>query len=395
MIKTLGEICRFYAGTGFPKKYQGLKTGKYPFIKVGDISNNVSLGYQEIKVVANYVDDEIVNILKGIILPKNTIIFAKIGEAIKLNRRALTSQDSLVDNNVMGIKGDINLISPTYLYYFLCAQKLDRFAEATTVPSLKRSTIAKIKIDIPSTKEQHQRLDKLRLIDYLIKIKYSQLEKLDLLIKSRFVEMFGDPIQLNHCNYSMEPMPKVCTIIDGDRGKNYPHDNDFSPEGYCLFLNTKNVTSSGFNFDHITFITKKKDLQLRKGKLNYGDVILTTRGTIGNLAYYSRDIPFSNVRINSGMVILRLNHELMNERFFMSQFKLKLPYILDNISSGSAQPQLPISTMDKIMMIVPPLELQENYAEFCKQIDKSRLAVQKSLDELEILKKSLMQQYFG
>lgn len=186
--------------------------------------------------------------------------------------------------------------------------------------------------------------------------------------------MFGDPIQLNHCNYSMEPMPKVCTIIDGDRGKNYPHDNDFSPEGYCLFLNTKNVTSSGFNFDHITFITKKKDLQLRKGKLNYGDVILTTRGTIGNLAYYSRDIPFSNVRINSGMVILRLNHELMNERFFMSQFKLKLPYILDNISSGSAQPQLPISTMDKIMMIVPPLELQENYAEFCKQIDKSRLA---------------------
>ncbi len=75
-------------------------------------------------------------------------------------------------------------------------------------------------------------------------------------------------------------------IIDGDRGVNYPKKENFSPEGYCLFLNTKNVRPDGFVFDEMNFITKEKDGQLRKGKLQRGDVVLTTRGTVGNTGYY-------------------------------------------------------------------------------------------------------------
>ena len=94
-------------------------------------------------------------------------------------------------------------------------------------------------------------------------------------------------------------------IIDGDRGKNYPKQGDFAPEGYCLFLNTGNVTENGFNFSRCSFIAEEKDNALRKGKLEREDVVLTTRGTVGNVAFYDERVPFKHIRINSGMVILR------------------------------------------------------------------------------------------
>jgi type I restriction enzyme S subunit len=94
-------------------------------------------------------------------------------------------------------------------------------------------------------------------------------------------------------------------IIDGDRGKNYPPQNEFSQNVYCLFLNTKNVRQKGFDFSECQYISKERDELLRKGKLERNDTILTTRGTIGNIAFYDTNIAFDNIRINSGMVIIR------------------------------------------------------------------------------------------
>ena len=97
----------------------------------------------------------------------------------------------------------------------------------------------------------------------------------------------------------------ILKIIDGDRGSNYPSKDDFSDDGFCLFLNTKNVRPDGFNFDTTMFITEGKDKVLRKGKLQRQDVILTTRGTIGNVAIFDESVEFENIRINSGMLIFR------------------------------------------------------------------------------------------
>ena len=94
-------------------------------------------------------------------------------------------------------------------------------------------------------------------------------------------------------------------IIDGDRGNNYPKNSDFFTNEYCLFLSARNVTKNGFDFSDCQFITKERDELLRKGKLSRNDVVLTTRGTVGNIAYYHELIPFENIRINSGMVILK------------------------------------------------------------------------------------------
>ncbi|MBW4452043.1 MAG: hypothetical protein KME55_04805 [Nostoc indistinguendum CM1-VF10] len=94
---------------------------------------------------------------------------------------------------------------------------------------------------------------------------------------------------------------ELLKIVDGDRGKNYPKQSDFLVEGHCLFLNTKNVRPDGFNFDITMFIDKEKDNALRKGKLTRRDVVLTTRGTIGNVAIYDDSVEFNHIRINFGM----------------------------------------------------------------------------------------------
>ena len=92
---------------------------------------------------------------------------------------------------------------------------------------------------------------------------------------------------------------EMAEIIDGDRGKNYPHQHEFLDEGYCLFLNTGNVTKAGFSFDSNQFISKEKCDLLRKGKLQRHDIVYTTRGTVGNAAYYSDSIPYEHVSHNS------------------------------------------------------------------------------------------------
>ena len=281
-----------------------------------------------------------------------------------------------------------------YLCYSLMFYDTGELVNGATRQKLTQTAMRKMLIPQRSLQEQKRIVCELSKVQSIISARQQQLQKLDELVKARFVELFGDPVR-NSMGLPTEPMTTVCAIIDGDRGKNYPKQDEFSDTGYCLFLNAKNVTATGFSFENRMFITKEKDNALHNGKLERGDVVLTTRGTLGNLAFYDDSVPFENVRINSGMVILRMNKSVMTEVFFMEQFKLQLQSIKGKIASGSAQPQLPISTMNKIRILLAPMALQEQFAAFVEQTDKSKAAVQKSLDEAQLLFDSLMQKYFG
>ncbi|MDD7715527.1 MAG: restriction endonuclease subunit S [Mollicutes bacterium] len=273
---------------------------------------------------------------------------------------------------------DVNnkMCTQKYLWYLLKAKKNELLSKGTgsTFKAISKNILSEMEFNIPPVREQELCTKVLDVVFCLIRLKKEQLDKLDLLVKSRFIEMFGDPLNNSQSLNSM-PMTDVCYIIDGDRGKNYPTANDFYEDEHCLFLNAKNVTSNGFSFDSCMFITKEKDQSLRKGKLKRGDVVLTTRGTLGNLAYYTDDVPYENIRINSGMVILRMHKSTVNEVFFIEQFKMLLDDIKAKIASGSAQPQLPISTMNKIVMIIPEISEQNQFADFVAQVDKSKFVV--------------------
>lgn len=281
-----------------------------------------------------------------------------------------------------------------WLYYALNAMNLGQYATGAAQPGLAVSKLETLSIEIPNISEQNKIAQTLCKVEQLVNFRKQQLAKLDELVKARFVEMFGDPAD-NVNNLPASPMTAICQIIDGDRGKNYPKQEEFSDSGFCLFLNAKNVTAQGFSFENCTYITEEKDTLLRNGKLCRGDVVLTTRGTIGNLAFYDTSVPYENIRINSGMVILRMNKQVVSEIFFIEQFKMQLDSIKSRIASGSAQPQLPISTMNKIEMILPPIELQKQFAAFVERVDQQKQTVQQSFEKLELMKKALMQEYFG
>ena len=283
---------------------------------------------------------------------------------------------------------------PDYFKYYFQTNRFFENVKNNTQGSVRNSLSFRALADfdylLPPIAEQEKIVKILRDADSIIEKYGLLLEEKKQFIKSQFIEMFGNPIN-NSKKIKTEEMTNICEIIDGYRGSNYPKSGEFYEKEYCLFLNAKNVTNNGFSFANCMFITEKKDKLLGKGKLQRGDIVLTTRGTVGNIAFYTDDVPFDNMRINSGMVILRMNKEKINEVFFIEQFKLQLDKIKNKVASGSAQPQLPISKMKNIKILIPPIEDQNKYANFIKQIDKQKSLLEQQKKNYENLKKGLMQ----
>lgn len=300
-----------------------------------------------------------------------------------------------IGRGLAALTPDKSKVSPEFIFWLLKAknQEINSKGTGSTFKAIGRNVLEEILVpDIPLEK-QMEYSNILEKVYAVIQFRKQQIQKMDDLVKARFAEMFGNPVN-NPFGLRTKPMTEICEIIDGDRGKNYPAANDFSDSGYCLFLNAKNVTLDGFNFENCMYITKEKDETLRKGRLNRGDVVLTTRGTIGNLALYTDEIPFEHIRINSGMVILRMK-KVVDAVYFIEHFKMQLTDIKEKIASGSAQPQLPISTMNQVQILLPEIEQQRTFSDFVKKIDKSKAVIQEALNNAQLLFDSLMQQYLA
>ena len=352
VYKKLEDVCEILDSRRVPITAKDRKAGDYPYYGANGLQD----------YVADYIfDDELV-------------LLAEDGGNFGSKERPIAYRVSgkcWVNNHAHVLKAKPNM-HVDYLCYALMFYDTEGLVNGATRQKLTQAAMRQMVIPYRNMAEQLQIIEKISQIVGSIKKRKEELQLLDQLVKSRFIELFGDPVR-NSMGLPTEPMTTVCAIIDGDRGKNYPKQDEFSDTGYCLFLNAKNVTSTGFSFENRMFITKEKDNALHNGKLERGDVVLTTRGTLGNLAFYDDSVPFENVRINSGMVILRMNKSVMTEVFFMEQFKLQLQSIKGKIASGSAQPQLPISTMNKIRILLAPMALQEQFAAFVEQTDKSKL----------------------
>ena len=192
----------------------------------------------------------------------------------------------------------------------------------------------------------------------------------------------------------------VCDIIDGDRGSNYPKKDDYLPDGYCLFLNAKNVTKKGFVFNECQFISEERHRLLRKGSVEIGDIIFTSRGTIGNVALHSSALDFGAIRINSGMFILRNYSLIMIGGYFTSL--LISPVITKQImrlNSGTAQPQLPIREFKRFAIPVPPIPEQEVIVRTIKvhmsSIDAIESDLARQLSSADGLRQSILKKAFS
>jgi type I restriction enzyme S subunit len=151
----LGEIAEIFSGNGFPKEHQGCSIGDIGFYKVSDISRSIAEGGPRLGNARNYISTDLAEQLKATMIPGGSTVFAKIGEAISLNRRAMAGAPCIVDNNVMAVKA-LEDICDFYMYYFLRSQDLRELSRATTVPSLRKSDISGLRFPVPPRSEQER-----------------------------------------------------------------------------------------------------------------------------------------------------------------------------------------------------------------------------------------------
>lgn len=274
-----------------------------------------------------------------------------------------------------------------YLYYFMSiyVERLRNEAIGGVIKYIKKSNLTEAKVPLPDLDTQKEIITILEKSETIINKRTNQVQELDNLIRSIFFET------IDNINYENISFGDAFDLIDGDRGKNYPKKSDFTNNGYCLFLNTKNVTKKGFSFEETEFISKEKDEVLRSGKVEYGDFILTTRGTVGNVTYYNEKIPYENIRINSGMLILRPKIEI-DERYFQILIR-ELP-ILELAISGSAQPQLPKGRLIELEFPIIDQNKQVLFSEKVKEIESVKAKMEESLNEMKTLFDALMQKAF-
>lgn len=385
----LRDVCDFYSGTGFPSEFQGKTKGQFPFYKVGDISKNVLLGQRRLTFSENYVDMDVINKIKGTIVPANTVVFAKIGEALKLNRRAITNCECLIDNNTIGIKAKTMYIRTLYFYYFMCNLDMQKFAESTTVPSVRKSKLMDISIILPTLDEQ-QRIEKvLDQINDIIVNRQKQLKKLDELVKSRFIEMFGS-FPENSKNW------KICTIKEIVSDVRYGTSRAAVDGGKYPYLRMNNITYDGeLDLTDLKYIDIP-DKELEKCTVKCGDVLFNrtnSKELVGKTCVYNRN----DTMILAGFIIrIRVNENILP--VFLAMF-LNMDFsktmLKEMCKSAIGQANINATELQKIRIILPPIELQEEFVKFKNQTGKSKLEIKKSLDKLEILKKSLMQEYFS
>ncbi len=183
-------------------------------------------------------------------------------------------------------------------------------------------------------------------------------------------------------------------LVDGDRGVNYPNKKDFSDNGFCLFLDSSNLTKNGFDFSSKVFISKNKDEAMGNGKLNRGDLVMNTRGTIGNMGFYKEDVPYKNIRINSGMLIIRGGDDYDNG-FLYGFFRSNLFYKqVENIMSGSVQSQLPIWIFNFIQVPELNIPAQQKISAVLSSLD-SKIELNNRINvELEAMAKMLYDYWF-
>ncbi len=256
--------------------------------------------------------------------------------------------------------------------------------------TLNKDKLNQIKIPLTTLEQQKKIVKVLNKAQELIDKRKAQIEALDQLTQSVFLEMFGDPVS-NPKGWDVKKLKDIAEIEDGDRGENYPKQHELVSEG-ILFLSTSNFVNNKLDLSKVTYITKEKFSQLRKGKLRQGDLIVTLRGSIGNIVIFDEE-GYDTGFINAQMAILRLKN--VNRIFFQQLYTSNsFQLVLKKTQTGSSQPQLPLKNLKELEIIIPPLELQELFAATIRQINLKKELLLKSQAEIQNMFNSLMQRAF-
>lgn len=291
------------------------------------------------------------------------------------------------------VKKDI--LIPRYLYYFCRHFNFERLNKAVTIPSLTKSDLLKIEIKIPKIDEQRNVVDRLLKVEQIIRMRKKELCELNELIKARFVEMFGDPIQ-NSKGWEMSLIEDV-VAKEKNALKAGPFGSALKKEyyvesGYKIYGQEQVISGDHTLGDY--YIDEARYKMLENCAVQAGDVLISLVGTYGKLLIMPEN--FEPGIINPRLMKITFDKEKVNPYYFKYFFQSEaLKRALSENTHGGTMDILNLGIVRKIEIPLPPLDLQNKFVSFVNQVNKSKVAVQKSLDETQLLFDSLMQKYFG
>ena len=262
-----------------------------------------------------------------------------------------------------------------------------------------------IKIPYPKIEEQQAIGNYFKSLDNLITLHQRKCETLQKLKKSMLQKMFPKNgslyPEIRFAGFTdaweQRKLITIADVLDGDRGKNYPTESDFTASGHTLFLNASNVTKDGFSFVDNQYISEEKSDSMGNGKLQEDDIVVTSRGSLGHIAWYNDDIMrfIRHARINSGMLILRKKMTLDSSYLYQFMKSHKGQEQISFISFGSAQPQLTKAGVEKLNIDLPnDLEEQTQIGSFFSQLDTLITLHQRKLEKLKNIKKAMLEKMF-
>ena len=283
---------------------------------------------------------------------------------------------------------DKTVLTVPYLYRFLdkYVETLRQQAIGGVIKYIKLGNLTEAEIPIPFVAEQNEIVVKLNKANELIAMRKEQLAKLDQLVKSRFIELFGDPVK-NNMGWESKPLNDVCDGI-GDGLHGTP---EYDEGGEYPFINGNNLIDGEIIITPATKMVAAKTYEKHFIDISTNAILISINGTLGKLAFYNGE----KVMLGKSACYCNLKQDI-NKVFVYGVMKSDaFAEFLENSSTKSTIKNVGLKAMREFRLILPPMELQEQFAAFVEQTDKSKLAIQQSLNKLELLKKSLMQEYFG
>lgn len=380
-IMRLGDVASYI--NGFPFKPSDWSDMGVPIIRIQDLTGN---GYQMNRFDGKY--DAKYEVRAGDVL---------ISWSASLGVYVWKLETAVLNQHIFKVRFDkVDVDKDFFVYQVECLlKKAARQAHGATMRHLTKPVFDGLPFYLPPKEEQKRIAVQLNAITRLISIRQRQAEKLDELVKARFVEMFGD-LAAPNCKW------KTIKIVEACENEN---DIKCGPFGTQLSKNEYQETgvavweipqiNSGFQMVPTHFLTAEKAEALRDYSIVPGDIAMSRKGNVGRCAVFPESLEAGI--IHSDVLRIRVNHEIVSAVFLMYQlhFSEAVKHQIAIVSLGAIMAGINVTKLKKIRIHIPPLPLQNAFATFVHEVDREKEHIQRSAALLETLKRSLMQQYFG
>ena len=286
------------------------------------------------------------------------------------------------------------------MYWFLRGNTdfLNSLGRGATFKEISKGIVSEILINVPDIDDQIAAVNNLEKLSSIMKLRKQELEELDCLIKARFVEMFGDPVE-NPKGYRVDTLQALIDAgdityhLDGNHGGDYPRSEEFVSEG-VPYIGANCISNGEIDFSLAKYLTEERAGKLRKGIAQDEDVLFAHNATVGPTVVLHTAEP--KVILSTSLTAYRCNKDSIMPEYLATYMKsdgfvMQYSYEMKQTTRN----QVPITAQKKYLFLIPPIEEQKSFSEFVTQVDKSKVAVQKALKETQLLFDSLMQEYFG